>query len=66
MIAIIAMNNTIELLDEELELLLTSLRCLNENSYNMYTTRIASWDSVKEIKENIRLKIKSKLFEPPF
>ena len=66
MIAIIAMNNTIELSDEELELLLTSLRCLNENSYNMYTTRMASWDSVKEIKENIRLKIKSKPFELPF
>ena len=66
MIAIITMNNTIELSDEELELLLTSLRCLNENSYNMYITRMASWDSVKEIKENLRLKIKSKLFEPPF
>ena len=66
MIAIIAMNNTIELSDEELELLLKSLRCLNENSYNMYTIRMASWDSVKEIKENLRLKIKSKLFEPPF
>ena len=66
MIAIITMNNTIELSDEELELLLTSLRCLNENSYNMYTIRMASWYSVKEIKENLRLKIKSKLFEPPF
>lgn len=60
------MKNTIELSDEELELLLTSLRCLNENSYNMYTTRMASCNSVKEIKENIRLKIKSKLFELPF
>lgn len=66
MIAIITMNNTIKLSDEELELLLTSLRCLNENSYNMYTTRMASWDSIKEIKENLRLKIKSKLFELPF
>ena len=66
MIEIITMNNTIELSDEELELLLTSLRCLNENSYNMYTTRMAFWDSVKEIKENLRLKIKSKLFELPF
>lgn len=66
MIAIITMKNTIELSDEELELLLTSLRCLNENSYNMYTTRMASCNSVKEIKENIRLKIKSKLFELPF
>ena len=32
----------------------------------MYTTRMASWDSVKEIKENLRLKIKSKLFVPQF
>ena len=32
----------------------------------MYTKRMAYCNSVKEIKENLRLKIKSKLFELPF
>lgn len=56
------MGKSIELSDEELELLITGLRCVDERSYNFYTTTYTPWSEAKEIKENLRVKLKRALF----
>lgn len=52
------MEKNIILSDEELELLITSLHCVDERSYNFYTTTYTSWNEAKKIKENLRVKLK--------
>ena len=52
------MNKNIELSDEELELLITGLHYIDESSYNFYTTTYTPWSEAKEIKENLRIKLK--------
>lgn len=55
------MSKSIELSDEELELLITGLHCVDERTYNFYTTTYAPWSEAKEIKENLRVKLKRAL-----
>lgn len=56
------MSKSIELSDEELELLITGLHCVDERSYNFYTTTYTPWSEAKEIKENLRVKLKRAVF----
>lgn len=44
--------------NEELELLITGLHCVDESSYNFYTTTYTPWNEAKELKENLRIKLK--------
>lgn len=52
------MGKNIELSDEELELLITGLHCVDERSYIFYTTTFTPWSEAKELKENLRIKLK--------
>ena len=52
------MNKNIILSDEELELLITSLHCVDEHNYNFYTTTYTPWNEAKKLKENLRIKLK--------
>lgn len=52
------MDKNIVLSDEELELLITSLHCVDERNYNVYTTTYTPWSEAKELKENLRIKLK--------
>lgn len=52
------MGKNIELSDEELELLITGLHCVDERIYNFYTTTFTPWSEAKELKENLRIKLK--------
>lgn len=55
------MGKNIELSVEELELLITGLHCVDERSYNFYTTTYTPWSEAKKIKENLRVKLKKAL-----
>lgn len=57
----VGMSKSIELSDEELELLITGLHCVDERTYNFYTTTYVPWSKAKEIKENLRVKLKRAL-----
>ncbi len=48
----------VELSNKELELLITSLHCMGEGNYNFYTQTYTPWSEAKEIKENLRIKLK--------
>ena len=52
------MNKNIELSDEELELLITGLHCIDECGYNVYSRTCTPWSEAKELKENLRIKLK--------
>lgn len=52
------MAKHIVLSDEELELLITCLHCVDERSYNFYTTTYTPWSEAKELKESLRIKLK--------
>lgn len=52
------MAKHIVLSDEELELLITGLHCVDERSYNFYTTTYTPWSEAKELKESLRIKLK--------
>lgn len=52
------MEKHITLSDEELELLITSLHCVDERNYNVYTTTYTPWSEAKELKEKLRIKLK--------
>lgn len=52
------MAKHIVLSDEELELLITGLHCVDERSYNFYTTTYTRWSEAKELKESLRIKLK--------
>ena len=47
----------VELSNEELELLITSLHCLDEGNYNFYTQTYTPWSEAKEMKETLRVKL---------
>lgn len=47
----------VELSNEELELLITSLHCMGEGNYNFYTQTYTPWSEAKEIKETLRVKL---------
>lgn len=51
------MNKNIELSDEELELLITGLHCIDECSYNVYSRTCTPWSEAKEMKETLRVKL---------
>ena len=55
------MEKHITLSDEELELLITGLHCIDERNYNVYTTTYTPWSEAKELKENLRIKLKRAL-----
>lgn len=52
------MDKNVALSDEELELLITSLHCVDERRYNFYTTTYIPWSEAKELKEKLRIKLK--------
>lgn len=52
------MEKHIVLSDEELELLIAGLHCVDERSYNFYTTTYTPWNEAKELKESLRIKLK--------
>lgn len=52
------MEKHITLSDEELELLITGLHCIDERNYNVYTTTYTPWSEAKELKEKLRIKLK--------
>lgn len=43
------MNKNIELSDEELELLITGLHCIDECGYNVYSRTCTPWSEAKEM-----------------
>lgn len=47
------MDKNVVLSNEELELLITGLHCVDERSYNFYTTTYTPWSEAKELKENL-------------
>lgn len=51
------MEKNVILSDEELELLITSLHCVDERTYNCYARTSIPWSEVKEIKETLRVKL---------
>lgn len=51
------MNKNIELSDEELELLITGLHCIDECGYNVYSKTCTPCSEVKEIKETLRVNL---------
>ena len=54
----VGMEKNVILSDEELELLITSLHCVDECVYNVYSGTCTSWSEAKELKENLRIKLK--------
>ena len=52
------MDKNVVLSNKELELLITGLHCVDERSYNFYTTTYTAWSEAKELKENLRIKLK--------
>ena len=52
------MDKNVVLSNEELELLITGLHCIDERSYNFCTTTYTAWSEAKELKENLRIKLK--------
>lgn len=52
------MKKYVTLSDEELELLITGLHCIDECSYNVYSRTCTPWSEAKELKENLRIKLK--------
>ena len=51
------MEKNVILSDEELELLITSLHCVDECDYNVYSRTCTPWSEAKEIKETLRAKL---------
>lgn len=51
------MEKHITLSDEELELLITGLHCIDERGYNVYSRTCTPWSKAKEIKETLRVKL---------
>lgn len=47
----------VELSNEELELLITSLHCVDEKNYNFYTQTYTPWSEAKKTKETLRVKL---------
>lgn len=51
------MDKNVVLSNEELELLITSLHCVDEKTYNCYTRTCTPWSEAKEMKETLRVKL---------
>ena len=51
------MEKNVILSDEELELLITSLHCVYEKTYNCFTRTNTPWSEAKEMKETLRVKL---------
>jgi hypothetical protein len=51
------MDKNVVLSDEELELLITGLHCMDERNYNLYARTYTPWSEAKEIKETLRVKL---------
>ena len=51
------MDKNIILSDEELEMLITSLHCMDERNYNFYARTSIPWSEAKEMKETLRVKL---------
>ena len=51
------MDKNIILSDEELELLITGLHCIDKCGYNVYSRTCIHWSEAKEIKETLRVKL---------
>ena len=52
------MEKNVILSDEELELLITSLHCVDERNYNVYSRTCTPWSEAKDLKESLRIKLK--------
>jgi len=52
----------IVLKDKEIDLLLIALRCMDEENYNAFTWKSIPWNEAKELKDKLRAKLKSVLF----
>ena len=50
------MEKNVILSDEELELLITSLHCVDEKTYNCFTRTNTPWSEAKEMKKNSKSK----------
>lgn len=53
----VGMAKHIVLSDEELELLITGLHCIDECGYNVYRRTCTPWSKAKEMKETLRVKL---------
>ena len=53
----VGMEKNVILSDEELELLITSLHCVDECGYNVYSRTCTPWSEAKEMKETLRVKL---------
>lgn len=51
------MDKNVILSDEELEMLITSLHCMDERNYNINTRTSIPWNEAKEIKGTLRVKL---------
>lgn len=51
------MDKNVILSDEELEMLITSLHCMDERNYNFNARTSIPWSEAKEIKETLRVKL---------
>ena len=51
------MDKNIILLDEELELFITGLHCIDKYNYNVYNRTCIPWSKAKEMKETLRMKL---------
>lgn len=58
------MEHNISLSNEELNLLIVGLYCTGESAYRFYTNDYMPWNEAKEIKEKLKIKLKSTLFNP--
>lgn len=52
------MDKNVMLSDEELNLLIIGLHYVSKGIYNFYTTTYTPWNEAKELKENLRIKLK--------
>ena len=51
------MEKNVILSDKELELLVTSLHCVDEKTYNCFTRTNTPWSEAKEMKKTLRVKL---------
>ena len=52
------MDKNVVLSDEELELLITGLHCIDECGYNVYSRTCTPWSEAQKTKEKLREKLK--------
>jgi hypothetical protein len=52
----------VSLTDDELDLLIIGLHCVNRSNYNNYGRYYDSYDKVSQMKEELRIKLKRALY----